>query len=140
MDGLAFPASSFASTTSFILQDPFKPSTFYFLHNNVTLCLPQYLSLFKIDLTIWVRQQNESDFTFYNIDLEVYIHNITPVSHWGRQRLLPSTCYDAYTHLSLLALSSNSSYTLAGFRYSWPGLSLKLPQWSINVRLGFFRF
>jgi hypothetical protein len=39
-----------------------------------------------------------------------YIHNITPVSHWGRQRSLPSTCYVRSLHFSLLPLSSNSSY------------------------------
>jgi hypothetical protein len=37
---------------------------------------------------------------------------------------LPPTCYDPYTHFSLLFLSSNSSHTLAGFGYSWPGLSI----------------
>jgi hypothetical protein len=50
-----------------------------------------------------------------NIFIHTYIHNITPVSLWGRQRSLPSTCYDPYKHLSLLPLSSDSSYTLAGF-------------------------
>jgi hypothetical protein len=37
---------------------------------------------------------------FYTV--HTYIHNITPVSHWGRQSSLPSTCYDPYKNLSLL--------------------------------------
>jgi hypothetical protein len=41
------------------------------------------------------------------------LHNITPVSYCGRQRSLPSTYYDPYTHLSLLPLLSNS---YSGFR------------------------
>jgi hypothetical protein len=36
--------------------------------------------------------------------------------HWGRQRSLPSTCYDPYAHLSPLPLSSDSSYTIACVR------------------------
>jgi hypothetical protein len=38
-----------------------------------------------------------------------YIYNITHVSHWGRQRSVPSNYYDNYIHLLLLLLSSNSS-------------------------------
>jgi hypothetical protein len=57
--------------------------------------------------------------------LHTYIYNIMLVSLWGRQRSLPSTCYDPYRHLSLLPLSSNSSYTLAGFGCSRPGPSRK---------------
>jgi hypothetical protein len=59
-----------------------------------------------------------------------YTHKITPVSLWSMQVSLTFTCYDPYTHLSLLPLSSNSSYTLAAFRYSWSGPFLKLPQFS----------
>jgi hypothetical protein len=44
----------------------------------------------------------------------------------GLAEILPSTCYDLYTHLLLL---SKSLYVLAGcFGYSAPGLSLKHAQ------------
>jgi hypothetical protein len=84
------------------------------------------------------------------IKIFLYIRNITPVSlcrqgslhsssfcQWvkfgtadglvNRTGRAPTSCYDPHTHFSLLPLSSNSSHTLAGFGYSWPGPSLKLP-------------
>jgi hypothetical protein len=67
------------------------------------------------------------------IYIHTYIHNIKPVSLWGRQRSLLTTCYDLYKHLSLFPLSSNSSYTLTGFGYFWPGPSLKRPQFGWEV-------
>jgi hypothetical protein len=57
----------------------------------------------------------------------------------GRQRSLPWTFYDSYTQLLLFILSSNSSYKLAGFGYSWPGQSLKLVQFDQEMlRVAFF--
>jgi hypothetical protein len=61
-----------------------------------------------------------------------YIHNITPVFHWGSQRSLPSTCYDNYTHLSLL-LSSKSSSTLTNFGLPWPVKSWAFLQNFLNL-------
>jgi hypothetical protein len=43
-----------------------------------------------------------------NVLCHTYIHNITPVSLWGRQRSLPFTCYDPYKHLSLSQVTSLS--------------------------------
>jgi hypothetical protein len=63
------------------------------------------------------------------LNIHTFKHNITS-AFWGRERSLPSTCYDPYTHLSHLPLSLNSSYTLAGFGYSWLGPFLKHPQFS----------
>jgi hypothetical protein len=45
----------------------------------------------------------------WNKRIMTHIHHITPVSHRGWQRSLPSTCYDPYTHLSLLLFSSKPS-------------------------------
>jgi hypothetical protein len=42
-----------------------------------------------------------------------YIHNITPVSHKGKKRPLPSTCYYPYTHTPFASLSSNFPYSLS---------------------------
>jgi hypothetical protein len=41
-----------------------------------------------------------------------YIHTIMPVSYWGRQTSVPSTCYDPYTHLSLVSGSFVLAFSL----------------------------
>jgi hypothetical protein len=72
---------------------------------------------------------------------QVYIHNnITPVSHWCKQRSLPSFCYNPYTHLLLLLFSWTFSYTLSGFGYSFPKTflrRLRLPTYYITIQIRF---
>jgi hypothetical protein len=69
------------------------------------------LQLLAISLDLWLLASSSC---------QPYIYNITPVSLWSRQRSLPSTCYDPHTHLSLIPLSTNFSYALAGFGYPRP--------------------
>jgi hypothetical protein len=78
-------------------------------------------------------------FIYFQIKYEKRKHtyiNITRFSLWGKPRSLHSTCYDLYTHFSLLPLSSKFFIHVRRFRVLLTWFFSKIsPIWSRHVRI-----